>query len=54
MKLDMRQVYQQLLLDEESKQHVLVNTSKSLFKYNCLLFVTWDLSNSDGEYIAGI
>ena len=37
-KLDMRQAYQQLLLDEESKQYVVVNTPKGLFKYNRLPF----------------
>ena len=38
MKLDMRQAYHQLLLDEESKQYVVVNTPKGLFKYNHLPF----------------
>ncbi len=37
-KLDMSHVYQQLLLDEESKQCVTINTHKVLFKYNCLVF----------------
>ena len=34
----MSHVYQQLLLDEESKQYVTVNTHNGLFKYNCLVF----------------
>ena len=37
-KLDMSHAYQQLLLDEESKQYVTVNTHKGLFKYNRLVF----------------
>lgn len=37
-KLDMSQSYQQLLLDEESKQYVTINTHKGLFKYNRLVF----------------
>ena len=38
MILDMSQAYQQLLLDEESKQYVIVNTPKGLFMYNSLPF----------------
>ncbi len=37
-KLDMSHAYQQLLLDEESKQYVTINTHKGLFKYNRLVF----------------
>ncbi|XP_036002862.1 uncharacterized protein K02A2.6-like [Fundulus heteroclitus] len=37
-KLDMSHAYQQLLLDEESKQYVTINTHKGLFKYNRLAF----------------
>lgn len=37
-KLDMSHAYQQLLLEEESKQYVTVNTHKGLFKYNRLVF----------------
>ena len=35
-KLDLKQAYQQLLLDEESKQFVVINTHKGLFRYNRL------------------
>ena len=37
-KLDMSQAYQQIELDEESKQFVVVNTHKGLFRYNRLPF----------------
>ena len=37
-KLDMSQAYQQLLLDEESKQYVVINTHKGHFRYNRLPF----------------
>lgn len=37
-KLDMSHAYQQLMLDEESKQYVTINTHKGLFKYNRLAF----------------
>ncbi|XP_028304146.1 uncharacterized protein K02A2.6-like [Gouania willdenowi] len=37
-KLDMSHAYQQLLLDEDSKQYVTINTHKGLFKYNRLVF----------------
>ncbi len=37
-KLDMSHAYQQLLHDEESKQYVMINTHKGLFKYNRLVF----------------
>uniref|UniRef100_A0A8C6WZ84 ribonuclease H n=1 Tax=Neogobius melanostomus TaxID=47308 RepID=A0A8C6WZ84_9GOBI len=37
-KLDMSHAYQQLLLDEESKEYVTINTHKGLFKYNRLVF----------------
>ena len=32
-KLDLRHAYQQLLLDDESKKYVVVNTTKGLFQY---------------------
>lgn len=35
-KLDMSQAYQQLRLDEESKQYVVINTHRGLFRYNRL------------------
>ena len=35
-KLDMSQAYQQLLLDDESKQYTTINTHKGLFQYNRL------------------
>ena len=35
-KLDLKQAYQQLLLEEESKQFVVINTHKGLFSYNRL------------------
>ncbi|PIK56483.1 hypothetical protein BSL78_06598 [Apostichopus japonicus] len=37
-KLDMSQAYQQLKLDEDSKQSVVINTHKGLFQYNRLPF----------------
>ncbi|KAF4090749.1 hypothetical protein AMELA_G00055870, partial [Ameiurus melas] len=37
-KLDMSHAYQQLLLDEKSKEFVTINTHKGLFKYNRLVF----------------
>ncbi len=37
-KLDMSHAYQQLLLDEMSKQYITINTHKGLFKYNRLVF----------------
>lgn len=37
-KLDMSQAYQQLSLDDESKQYVVVNTHKGLFRFNRLPF----------------
>ena len=35
-KLDMSQAYQQLLLNEESKKYVVINTHRGLFRYNRL------------------
>ena len=37
-KLDLKQAYQQLELDEESRQFVVINTHKGLFRYNRLPF----------------
>ena len=37
-KLDMSQAYQQLLLDESSRQYVVINTHKGLFGYSRLPF----------------
>ena len=37
-KLDMSQAYQQILLDEDSKQLLVVNTHRGLFRYNRLPF----------------
>ena len=38
MKLNMSHAYQQLLLDEESKHYITINTHKGLFEYNLLVF----------------
>ena len=35
-KLDPSQAYQQLLLDEESRKIVVINTQKGLFRFTCL------------------
>jgi len=35
-KFDMRQAYQQLVLDEESKKYLIINTHKGLLAYNRL------------------
>ena len=37
-KLDLAHAYQQILLDENSKQYVVINTHKGLYQYNRLLF----------------
>ena len=37
-KLDMSQAYQELLLDESSRQYVVINTHKGLFRYSRLPF----------------
>ena len=37
-KLDLRQAYQQLALDEDSKKYVVINTHRGLFRYNRLPF----------------
>ena len=37
-KLDLSQAYQQVLLDDESKQYVVINTHKGLFRYTRLPF----------------
>ena len=37
-KLDMSQAYQQLVLDEESREYVVINTHRGLFRYNRLPF----------------
>ena len=38
MKLDLKQAYQQVLLTEESRKYVVVNTHRGLFCYNRLPF----------------
>ena len=37
-KLDMSQAYQQLVLEEDSRKYVVINTHRGLFRYNCLPF----------------
>ena len=37
-KLDMSQAYQQIVLDEDSRTYVVINTHRGLFQYNRLLF----------------
>ena len=37
-KLDLSQAYQQLMLDEESKKYIVINTHRGLFRYNRLPF----------------
>ena len=37
-KLDMRQAYQQVLLEEESRSFVVINTHRGLFRYTRLLY----------------
>ena len=37
-KLDLSQAYQQLVLDDESKQYTVINTHRGLFRYNRLPF----------------
>ncbi len=37
-KIDLSQAYQQIELDEESKQYVVINTQKGLFRYSRLPF----------------
>ena len=37
-KIDLSQAYQQLLLDDESKQYVVINTHRGLFRYTRLPF----------------
>ena len=37
-KLDMSQAYQQILLEEDSKKYVVINTHRGLFRYNRLPF----------------
>ena len=37
-KLDLSSAYQQVLLDEESRQYVTINTHLGLFRYTCLPF----------------
>ena len=37
-KLDMSQAYQQILLDEDSRNLVIINTQQGLYHYNRLLF----------------
>ena len=37
-KLDLSSVYQQVLLHEETRQHVTINTHPGLYRYTCLPF----------------
>ena len=37
-KFDLSQAYQQVELEEQSRQYVVINTHKGLFRYNCLPF----------------
>ncbi len=37
-KLDLSQAYQQLLLEEDCKKYVVINTQQGLFRYNRLPF----------------
>ena len=37
-KLDLAHAYQQILLDDESRKFVVINTHKGLYHYNCLPF----------------
>ena len=37
-KLDMSQAYQQLVLEEDSRKYVVINTHRGLFRYNRLPF----------------
>ena len=37
-KLDLAHAYIQIALDDDSKQYVVINTHKGLYRYNCLLF----------------
>lgn len=46
-KLDMSQAYQQLKLDEQSKQYTTINTHKGLFRYNRL---PYGISSAPGIY----
>ena len=46
-KLDLSQAYQQLPLDEDSKQYTTINTHKGLFRYNRL---PYGISSSPGIF----
>ena len=46
-KLDLSQAYQQVLLDDESKQYVVINTHKGLFRYTRLPF---GISSAPGTF----
>ena len=48
-KLDMSQAFQQILLDEESKSYVVINTHKGLFRYNLLPF---GVSSAPGIFLS--
>ena len=46
-KLDLSQAYQQLPLDEESKNYIVINTPKGLFRYTRLPF---SISSAPGTF----
>ena len=46
-KLDMSQAYLQLTLSEDSKQYVVINTHKGLFRYNRL---PWGIASAPGIF----
>ena len=47
-KLDLRQAFQQLLLDNESKKYVVINTTKGLFRYTRLPY--YGISSAPGIF----
>lgn len=56
-KLDMNHTYQQLLMDEDSKEYVTLNTHKGLLKYNRLVFGVAsspaNFSKDIGQFVTG-